>query len=734
VNIAKTGSVLIIDSLVAELTPEERGALFFGEVPQLRPGVPRPWVEGSRLIGFYLRSIKRGIITPHGFHLYPVWLAIFYLVGGLKVCLLATPVLGLLGMTGLYLLSRRLLGPWVGLTAAFLLAINISQIWFARYPAAEMLFQFLLFAGLYTFNLMIKSHDNALAILSALCLGAIHFTKIEAFSIPLTLLLFFGYLWLIDRFRPQYFFFIATYSLIALHAAIHASLFATSYTIDTITRLSFVPRFIADAFVQASQGATHPPTIFGRLLSENATAISIGLLFFSLLPFGLIRLRSSIAQMVDKLLKRKKTLQILFTVAIFLLSLYAYYARPHLTSIPNINDRESLVRLGWYISPLGVLLGIVGFIKLSIQASISTAPLLSIAFIEAILHLYKGRITPVHFWAIRRQVSALIPSFMVFIGYTLCNLRFQHARGWAKFLASIPLCIALIISLIKADLPFLQHIEYAGAYERLSQLANYFPKRAILLFDWSYEGIRLTAPLQYIFDINTFFLSEEEAEEEKLASLVKKWHKQGYKVYWVSTSNDYRLSLRGYVQNHILTFPLILPEAEISGERLPNKVGEFVAVLDVYEIVPDEVGALPQDIFTLDIGADDQDYVVNGFYPPERLPDGTTFRWTMDKASLKIPCPSGPNKVNLLLRIGDGRPSGLRHARVALFLNERLIGNIPVSKPRTYRFSFPREFFSSDVAILHFETDTWNPQNEGISLDHRDLGLMVYWLKIEIEE
>ena len=57
-------------------------------------------------------------------------------------------LLGLLGLLAVYFAGARLFGRPAAAAAATLLALNVVQVWFARYPNIEMLMQALLFAAL----------------------------------------------------------------------------------------------------------------------------------------------------------------------------------------------------------------------------------------------------------------------------------------------------------------------------------------------------------------------------------------------------------------------------------------------------------------------------------------------------------------------------------------------------------------------------------------------------------
>ncbi|MDP2935600.1 MAG: hypothetical protein Q8O86_03825, partial [Dehalococcoidia bacterium] len=153
-SIARTGSIAFNDNSLGgigeELRPyllERRGEIGVGAV---------------RLPAFWMPRAEEDTVIPAFFHLYPVWLAILYSVGGLKAALFVSPIFGILGVWALFLLGRRLAGPGVGLMAAALLALNPAQVWFARYPISETTIQIFLLGGLAAWALMEEQRSRLL--------------------------------------------------------------------------------------------------------------------------------------------------------------------------------------------------------------------------------------------------------------------------------------------------------------------------------------------------------------------------------------------------------------------------------------------------------------------------------------------------------------------------------------------------------------------------------------------
>ncbi|MEZ4558882.1 MAG: hypothetical protein R2854_21020 [Caldilineaceae bacterium] len=102
VNMAKTGSLLIHEPLLATLDPAN--AALMRELP--------PWeqVRFLRFPGFYVDEGRPDEVIPQFYTLHPLWIGVAYSLGGLRAALLMTPLWGVLGVWAVYMVGRRLLG------------------------------------------------------------------------------------------------------------------------------------------------------------------------------------------------------------------------------------------------------------------------------------------------------------------------------------------------------------------------------------------------------------------------------------------------------------------------------------------------------------------------------------------------------------------------------------------------------------------------------------------------
>ncbi|MBI2939412.1 MAG: glycosyltransferase family 39 protein [Chloroflexi bacterium] len=554
INIARTGSIGIVDHEMAALA---------------KAGLADLFAVHGRMDGFYTVDVERGLVAPHAFHLFPTVLAIAYGLGGIWASLWATPVIAILGVVGFYLLARRLFGGVVAPLAAALLVVNPAVIWFARYPVAENLVLLWLFGGLVAFVMMLDIRSRWLAVLAGLLLGAVHLTKIETVMLPVALGSFFAYQWVVRRWRAEHGYFLAAYGLVLLHAALHAHFVSTGYTY-----------YVLDAVV-----------LQGAELARLAAPAGLG----ALALLGLVLGRDWIARGLERLPLSRLTP----TVAggILLLAAYAYYIRPRLgapsepiaalspeAAYAQVN-RLSFVILGWYVSPIGLLLGTLGYIVAVTRAgSTRTAVVLTLALLDTVLHLYDGRVRPLHFWAARRYLPVIFPAFALFNAYLLWRL--QHAlRGrWPE--AALPALLGLIMlaSGLGGWLPFRSHVEYRGAVEQIGHLAAQIPEGSVVLFDDSDAGRRLSTPVQFIGGRPSFILWKPADEDGTGGRVIADLMARGREVYWVRSGSPPEVAKWGYRGTLVASTVIDLPEALASMDHRPDVIGRFRYELQVYRI------------------------------------------------------------------------------------------------------------------------------------------------------
>ncbi|MCL4552355.1 MAG: hypothetical protein M1305_02200 [Candidatus Marsarchaeota archaeon] len=392
----------------------------------------------------------------------------------------------------------------------------------------------------------------------------------------------------------------------------------------------------------------------------------------------------------------------------------------------QIGDTASLVKVGWLISPLGILLTGVGlFLIVSQEKKRGLLLLLGYALMETAVLLYGRSITPTYFWAARRDLPVFLPMSMEVNPHALWAFR-RHASGALQWIAPSALSLALLAPQVKTSLPFLQHTEYAGASMSLSRLASIFPDDAVLLFDWTGAEHRYAAPMQYLYGRTSFFLPERTIRDPRLSMLVSRWQNEGRPVFWLASDDGSKLRLSGQALVYKTTYTSVLPEAEEVPGRLPARVGESTTVFDVYALVPG-MERERKRLASVEIACDQQD----GFYRIGNARTDAAPCWTKGSATIKLPAIRG-HDLALVLRVGAGRPSGAPHGQTTVFLNDKKLADLLLPNPlHTYTLPIPAELQQSDQWTLRFETASWNPAGAGVSTDDVDFGMMIQSIAIE---
>lgn len=568
-TIARSGSIVLHDPLLASLSPPVHQALF-----------PFP---ASRLPGFYLTTLRWigfqsdgwevpvDRVVPHGFHLYPVVLSFGYALGGVRTELLVTPILALFGLAGFYLLGRRLFGTGVAAIGASFLALSPAEVWFARYPAAEILAQVLFFGGLLAFVATIDHPHPVLAVLAGAALGAVHLAKIETFPLPFLVAVFFGYQALAGRFNRRWLPFLAVYALVVVQAVLHAAIFASWYTVSSFDKTVSLALLIDLALL---------------LLLIVVVAVALGTI-------------APAREQVRKFLARvdwPRGLGIVAPIGIGVAALYLYFLRPlqviatpetaaSVALLARVNDAQSFVRLGWYVGTVGLALGTLGWMLVAYREHDRRVALPLLLFaVDTALFLTHMDITPVHYWAARRWITLVIPGFCLATGYLLARL-FPRSREYGA-LVLLPICLILGLGyqLLPGLTPLVGYVEYNGAVDQLGALAAAVPSNAIVMFPDGDAGERFSTPLNYLYDRTSVLVYNDPTVDAAAGQAARTWLAQGRPVYWIELANGKgpsQIGLRGPIvgRQHIS-----LVEKLAVSDHPPGADGLFQQDLAIWKI------------------------------------------------------------------------------------------------------------------------------------------------------
>lgn len=525
-NISRTGSILIQDDFLASLPADLYPAL-------LRP-LNNPVAPQYILPAFHVIGEPLGQITPHFYHLHPVWQATAYsLTGGgangVQAELLLPGLWGLFGALAVYLTVRRIAGWETALVALAGLSLNALQVWFARYPTTETLTQFLLWAGLWGLGVWIEDPGSRplWGLLAGLALGQSFLVRIDMLFVLPVLGLFGVWLWASTGWKQTYNWFFLPLLLLILHSLLHALWQSRPYFFE----------------------------LFGfalNILRVNWYIPVGGAIGGVVLLLGLGRYRRQLAWLGRY---QRQFLAGLISVVV-LWALYNWFLRPYLGettfwndpygggAIPQLNH-ENLIRLGWYLSPVGIGLGIAGIGLLIWQVNRGTTVTLSINLLIALIYLTNIRANPHQIYAMRRYVPAVMPLFIIggacFLGWLAAR-----KKTWLSAITAV-LAILWLAGLGWLSRGFISQVDYQGILPQLNQFDDQIAAGSILIFNDPTpvgQGDFIGTPLRFLKQYNVLTLRDPDAlDEPQFAQTLRQWQDQGYAIYWLNVPGGFEWPL-----------------------------------------------------------------------------------------------------------------------------------------------------------------------------------------------
>jgi len=729
-QIARTGSIVAEDAWTA----------FLGEYREVTlREQPAHWLPRYlQFVGWYIDDANPARTVPQFFPFHPALLAVGASLAGPAGALYVTPLWGVLDIAALYFLARRLFGKNVALAASLFLTVTTTQIFFARYPTAEPLTMLLVFTALLAFQ-VIWDEPNApwpWGLLGGGALGAALLTRID---LPLVLALFvLGLLvrWWQRRWSRAWSAFAAVLALALLHLAWVVWQINWPYFYNTYTAVGSLLR--ADRAAVAGVG------------------LALALLLLAALAIATVRRPAGLVNRAARFLTHP-ALRWSLAAAIVLLSLYAYFLRPVLeppreylvwpenTTGIALNG-QNWVRMGWYLTPLGLVLATVGLALIFVRDNLPRLALvLSVGVLTTLQYLYNILNAHYHIYAMRRYVPIVIPMLLLFAAVGALAFPMLRRR-WITYTVR-GLCVAGLAAGLFYQARFvLQQRDFAGALAQVAAFeARLAPDALVLLpgpMDSNFADT-FGVPLQKIFGRDVLTLrSDAPAGGAFVADLLARAQAAGRPVQLIA-----RGVLPATVRENLTLEPA--DSFTFTGEMLmntydgfPSAVQEIRHGLEIYDVAPAGApAAASTGEVVVDIGAFDAPYLGAGFYAVEVMPDAPTMRWTGAAADLVAPVglaaglPSSAT-VEIQVRAMIYRPEGVAPAPVKVSLDGQEIGEFtPRDAWETYTFAVSAAHLRvGPAATIALQTIPFNPAALHISTDDRDLGVLLDWVKIAVPQ
>jgi hypothetical protein len=686
IQIAQRGALVVHDETIASLPPFARD-LFI------------PWHQrweyySVRFMGFFVSEPESGLVVGQFPHLYPASIAVGYGIDGLSGARHASGVWAILGLLSVYFAGARLFGKPAAAAGTLLLALNVVDVWFARYPNAELVMQGLLFAALLANARAHIDGDRFFAPVAGALLGLLLFLRIDA--------------------------------AIAIAAALAG--LALGFIAGKGPHWSFWPP-LAVAVALCSwyllgpmRAYTELPRIFiSHLAWWQYSALAAGFIVAAVLLLAASRIPALSQRVVD-------WTPTALVVIVVVLAAYALYIRAPGGKLAAYDAYALRTFASYYVTVPALIAALIGLVVV-VRPLFWRDPALVVTITAfALFFFYKIHIVPVHFWMARRFLPVILPGTLLLAAaaaLTGVRGRLLVTRAIRGPIGIVFLAL-LAVNYARVAKPIVEHVEYAGIIPKLEQLASRVGDADLLVVESrDASDVHVFAlPLAYVYARNVLVLASAAPDKPTFAAFLEWARTRYHRVLFMGGGGTDLLSSKWSVEP-IASERFQVPEYESTRDRYPKGVRHKEFDYSIYAFAPAR-GARP---FDLDVGVNDDLNVIR--FNAKEQTEGRTFRWSQDQSFVVVTSLSAENRTLALWMSNGGRPAAAPPADVTLVIGDRSLGTVRVASGfAEYDFPIPADVALSAAARgepmrLTLRTSTWNPLQTLGTPDDRDLGVMV---------
>jgi hypothetical protein len=689
VQIAQRGAVVVHDPVVASVPPSAR-SLFF-------PSGERSLYPPLRFMGFWITNAGTGAVVGQFPHLFPASIAIGHGLAGLTGARATVGVWAILGIVAVYFAAARLAGRAAAAAAALLLVLHVIEVWFGRYPNAEVVMQTLLFAALLANARAHVDRDPFFAPLAGLLLAMLLFLRYDA--------------------------------VLAI-AGVAAGLVLSTVATRSWPRGTFLVAF----GIVGSLAALY---LFGPMRSY----MYLPIVFLSNLPpieYAALAVTLVVALAAVALAARSPRLSAfverwapaVIVITVWLLALYALLLRQPAGKLAAHDANALRTFTYWYLTLPGLLAALLGF-ALIVRRRFWRDPALIVTIaVFACVLFFKIRIVPEHFWMTRRFLAAILPGSLVFAAAAaLSGAKERVGPSLGRAMVGVVFIALLAFHYARASRPVMSHVEYAGLIPKLEALAGGIGDDDLAIVESRDTGSDvhvLGLPLAYIYARNVLVLDSARPDKPQFAEFLEWAHTRYRRVLFVGGGGTDLLSHR-YGVRPVASERFQVPEYASLLDAYPTTVRRKEFEYAVYEFTgPRSIGELS---FDLDVGVGDDLHVLR-FHAKEQT-EGRTFRWTRARSYVSVTVIHRDSREVTLWMSNGGRPPTAPPADVTVSLHGEVLGTVRVADGfAAYSLAIPpaladRAAGYGDPVELALTTTVWNPHDALGTNDDRDLGVMV---------
>ena len=689
VQIAQRGAIVVRDPTVASVPPFARD-LFF-------PTDSRSEYPPLRFMGFWVINPDTGAVVGQFPHLFPASIAIAHGMAGLTGARSAVGVWAILGLLAVYFAGARLVGRAAAGAAAALLALHVIEVWFGRYPNAEVVMQTLLFSALLANARAHVDGDPFFAPLGGALLGLLLFLR---------------------------------YDVVLGIAGLAAGLVLTAIARRTWPRASFLATFAITATLACLYlfGPMRPymylPIVF---LSHFPTWEYVALGTALIVAIAGVTLASRTPRLSGLVARWVPTMVV---ALIWLLALYALILREPGGTLAAHDANALRVFTYWYLTLPALLAALIGF-AIVVRRSFWRDPALVVTFsVFASVLFYKIRIVPEHFWMTRRFLAVILPGCLLFT----CAAAFSGTRerigpSVGRLAIGLVLTGLLAFHYMRASRPVMDHVEYAGLIPRLEALAGAIGDTDLAIVesrDANSDVHVLALPLAYVYARPVLVLNSARPDKVLLSEFLEWAHTRYRRVLFIGGGGTDLLSHR-YGVRAVSSERFQVPEYASLVDAYPTYVRRKEFEYGLYEFTAPSRTA--DTSFDLDVGTRDDLHVLR-FHAKEES-EGRSFRWTGRRSYVSVTVVRPDNRELTMWMSNGGRPPSVAAADVTVSFHGEVLGTVRVGNGFA-AYSFPirpelaeRAAAFGDPVELAIASTVWNPHVALGTADDRELGVMV---------
>jgi hypothetical protein len=688
IQIAQRGTFVYRDPVVAAVPPFARD-LFF-------PSHQRTDYYSVRFMGFWIRNPDTGAVVGQFPHVFPASIAIGYGVDGLTGARATVGIWAILGLLAVYFAGRRIAGQTGAFAASVLLGLHVIEVWFARYPNAEVVMQTLLFAAMLASARAHADEDGFFAPVAGLLLGLLVFLRFDAVL---------GIAGVIGG--------------LALHALAGGRLRVSFFVALGCMLLVAVP-YLGGPL----RGYVERPIVFLTFLRWwQYAGLGLGTIGVIL---ALVAGRRSPA--VSR--RTAAIAPIALSAVLAAAALYALYLRQPAGKLATHDAYALRTYTAYYATLPALAAALVGFAVAARRVFWRAPEVFVTVATFAFFIFYKIQIVPEHFWMARRFLPVILPGMLIFAcAAATSGLRQTGLRRTLSAAIGVAFIVLIGRHYAAAARPLMDHVEYAGIIAQLEHLSEAIGNEDLLVVesrDAGSDAHVMALPMAYIYARNVLVLTSARPDGRAFAPFLD-WARTHYRHLYFLGGGGTELLSRHWSAKPVSSQRFQVPEYESALNAYPRGARRKEFDFGLYELLP--ATRDPAVGFDLDVGIRDDLQVVR-FHAKEEA-DGRTMRWSQRQSFVSVPTlPATSHEVVIEMSSG-GRPEAAAPADVTVFLNDRSLGTARVSNGfAPYRFAIPRDLAAEvaradEPARLRLVTAVWNPHAVIGSPDERDLGVMV---------